>query len=58
MLALGCFIPFVTLAIGAGLGSYFGDVRGGYWGAGGGLGAGILLVAAALLLFNRIRRGG
>jgi hypothetical protein len=30
MLAVGCFIPFVLLAIGAGLGSYLGDIRGGW----------------------------
>jgi hypothetical protein len=58
MLALGCFIPFVTLVIGAGLGSYLGDVRGGYWGAAAGLAAGILFVAAGFALLNRARKGG
>jgi hypothetical protein len=32
MLAIGCLIPFVMLAIGAVLGSYLGDVHGGYRG--------------------------
>jgi hypothetical protein len=57
MLAIGCFIPFVTLAIGAGLGSYLGDVRGGYWGAAAGLCAGVLVVAAGMMALNRARRG-
>jgi hypothetical protein len=56
MLAIGCFIPVVTLIIGAGLGSYIGDVRGGYWGAGAGLGVGILIVAAGFMLLDRVRR--
>ncbi len=40
MLAIGCLIPFVLLAAGAAFGSYFGDVSGGYWGAGTGFLAG------------------
>jgi hypothetical protein len=56
MLAVGCFIPFVLLAIGAGLGSYLGDIRGGYLGAAAGLGAGIVIVAAGFLLLNKARR--
>jgi hypothetical protein len=56
MLALGCFIPFVTLIVGAGLGSYIGDVRGGYWGAGAGLAAGLLIVAAGFGILDRVRR--
>jgi hypothetical protein len=55
MLAVGCFIPFVLLAIGAGIGSYIGDVRGGYWGAGAGLAAGIVIVAAGFALLGRAR---
>jgi hypothetical protein len=55
MLAVGCFIPFVLLAIGAGLGSYLGDIRGGYLGAAAGLGAGIVIVAAGFLLLNKAR---
>jgi hypothetical protein len=58
MLAVGCVIPFVTLAIGAVMGSYIGDVRGGYWGAAAGLGAGMLIVAAGLVVLGRARRGG
>jgi hypothetical protein len=56
MLAVGCFIPFVLLAIGAGLGSYLGDIRGGYLGAAAGLGVGIVIVAAGFLLLNKARR--
>ena len=41
MLAVGCLIPFVMLAAGAVLGSYLGDIHGGYWGAGIGFGAGL-----------------
>ncbi len=55
MLAVGCLIPFVLLAAGAGLGSYLGDIRGGYLGAAAGLGAGILIVAAGFLMLNRAR---
>ncbi len=55
MLAVGCFIPFVLLAVGAGLGSYLGDIRGGYLGAAAGLGAGILIVATGFLMLNRAR---
>jgi hypothetical protein len=58
MLAVGCFIPFATLAIGAGVGSYLGDVRGGYWGAAAGLVAGVVIVAAAFALLARTRRNG
>jgi hypothetical protein len=57
MPALGCFIPFVTVAVGATLGSYLGDVRGGYWGAAAGLGVGLLIAAAFMVALNRARRG-
>jgi hypothetical protein len=53
MLALGCLIPLVTFAIGAGVGSYLGGVQGGYWGAGIGAGTGLLVTVVALLLLNR-----
>jgi hypothetical protein len=56
MLAIGCFIPFVTLVVGAGLGSYIGDVRGGYWGAGAGLAVGLLIVAVGFAVLDRVRR--
>ncbi len=56
MLAVGCIIPFATLAIGAVLGSFFGDIRGGYWGAAAGLASGILIVGAGFALLNRARR--
>jgi hypothetical protein len=55
MLAVGCFIPFVLLAVGAGVGSYFGDIHGGYLGAAAGLAAGIVIVAAGFLLLNKAR---
>jgi hypothetical protein len=55
VLAVGCFIPFALLAIGAALGSYLGADRGGYWGAAAGFGAGIILVGAAFLVLERIR---
>ncbi len=55
MLAIGCFIPFTTLAIGAGVGSYLGDVRGGYQGAAAGLLGGILIVAAGFRLLQKVR---
>lgn len=57
MLALGCFIPFVLLAAGAALGSYLGDVRGGYWGAGTGFGVGILVVVGGMIALSRVRGG-
>ena len=56
MLAVGCLIPFMTLAVGAGLGSYLGDVRGGYWGAGIGFGVGFVIAAAGIMLLSRVRR--
>jgi hypothetical protein len=56
MLAVGCFIPFVLLAVGAALGSYLGGVHGGYWGAGVGFGAGILATGAGMLALDRVRR--
>ena len=57
MLAVGCFIPFVMLAVGAVLGSYLGDVRGGYWGAGIGFGAGVLIAVVAMMVLDRVRAG-
>jgi hypothetical protein len=57
MLAVGCLIPFMTLVIGAGLGSYLGNVQGGYWGAGLGFGAGVLIAIAAMILLDRARVG-
>jgi hypothetical protein len=53
MLALGCLIPLVTFAIGAGVGSYLGGVHGGYWGAGLGFVGGLLVAVAALLILDR-----
>lgn len=58
MLAIGCFVPVVTLAAGAVLGSYLGAERGGYWGAAAGLAAGLLLVAVGLVVLGRARKGG
>jgi hypothetical protein len=55
MLAIGCFIPFVLLVIGAALGSYLGGVHGGYWGAGIGVGAGLLATAAVMMALDRMR---
>lgn len=56
MLAVGCIIPFVTVAIGAGLGSYLGDIHGGYIGAAAGLGAAIVIFAVGFLLLDKLRR--
>lgn len=56
MLAIGCLIPFVTLALGAAIGSYFGDIKGGYWGAGTGFLAGLLLAGIAVAVLGRMRR--
>jgi uncharacterized spore protein YtfJ len=58
MLAIGCFIPFVLLGLGAAIGSYLGADRGGYWGAAAGLGAGILIVAIAFWALERTRSRG
>jgi hypothetical protein len=57
MLAVGCLIPFVMLAAGAVLGSYLGDVHGGYWGAGIGFGGGILIAVAGMIALDRVRAG-
>jgi hypothetical protein len=57
MLAVGCLIPFATLAIGAAVGSYFGAVHGGYWGAGIGFGVGILAAVAGFVVLDRARAG-
>jgi hypothetical protein len=57
MLAVGCLIPFVTLVIGAGVGSYFGAVHGGYWGAGIGFGVGLLIAVAGVIVLDRARAG-
>ncbi|HEX4369461.1 MAG TPA: hypothetical protein VH023_21675 [Rhodopila sp.] len=57
MLAVGCFLPFATLAFGALLGSYLGAVRGGYWGAGIGFGVGILAAVAGFVILDRARAG-
>lgn len=57
MLAVGCFLPFATLTIGAILGSYMGSIRGGYWGAGAGLGVGLLVVVAGFAMLSRVRKG-
>ena len=58
MLAIGCLIPFVLLAAGAALGSYLGDDRGGYWGAGAGFAAGLVVVGAMFWIMERISRRG
>ena len=55
MLAVGCLIPFVMLAVGAVLDSYLGAVHGGYSGAGIGFGAGILIAVAGMITLNRAR---
>jgi hypothetical protein len=55
VLAVGCFFPFATLAVGALLGSYLGAVRGGYWGAGIGFGVGILAAIVGFLVLDRAR---
>jgi hypothetical protein len=57
MLAVGCLIPFVMLAAGAVLGSYLGDVHGGYWGAGIGFCVGILIAVAGMIALDRARAG-
>jgi hypothetical protein len=57
MLAVGCLIPFVMLAAGAVLGSYLGDIHGGYWGAGIGFGAGILIAIVGMVALDRARAG-
>ncbi|MBS0643954.1 MAG: hypothetical protein JSS43_29180 [Proteobacteria bacterium] len=48
----------MLLALGAAIGSYLGDIRGGYWGAGLGFAAGVVLVAGSLAVLNRGRTGG
>ena len=55
MLAVGCLIPFMTLVAGAVLGSYLGEARGGYWGAGIGFGVGLVIAAAGIVLLGRLR---
>jgi hypothetical protein len=57
MLALGCLIPLVTFAIGAGLGSYLGGTSGGYWGSGVGFGVGLLIAIAAMVILERALAG-
>jgi quinol-cytochrome oxidoreductase complex cytochrome b subunit len=57
MLAIGCLIPIATLAAGAVLGSYLGAVHGGYWGAGVGFSAGILIAVAGMIVLDRARAG-
>jgi hypothetical protein len=57
MLAIGCLIPFVTIVIGAGLGSYLGGIHGGYWGAGVGFGVGLLIAVAAMVILERAPAG-
>jgi hypothetical protein len=57
MLAIGCLIPFATLAIGAVVGSYLGAIHGGYWGAGIGFGVGILIAVAGVIVLDRARAG-
>jgi uncharacterized spore protein YtfJ len=57
MLAVGCLIPFVLMAVGAGVGSYLGDISGGYWGAGVGFGAGAIIAAAGFAILDRTRSG-
>ena len=56
MPAIGCLIPLVTLVLGAGVGSYFGDIRGGYIGAGAVLAAGLLAAVIAVFVLGRMRR--
>ncbi|HET6610299.1 MAG TPA: hypothetical protein VFG62_26780 [Rhodopila sp.] len=57
MLAVGCLLPFVTLAVGAIGGSYLGAVQGGYWGAGIGFGVGLLIAVAGFIVLDRARAG-
>jgi hypothetical protein len=58
MLAIGCLIPFVTLALGAVMGSYLGAVHGGYWGAGIGFCTGIVIAVAGMIVLDRARNQG
>jgi hypothetical protein len=53
VLAVGCLIPFALLAVGAAVGSYIGNINGGYWGAGVGFLAGLLVVVAGFVLIDR-----
>jgi hypothetical protein len=55
VLAVGCLIPFALLAVGAAVGSYLGNINGGYWGAGAGFVAGLLIVVAGFVLIDRSR---
>lgn len=57
MLAVGCLVPFALLGLGAAVGSYIGADQGGYWGAGIGFAAGLVLVALAFWLLERSRGG-
>ena len=57
MLAVGCLIPFVLVGIGAALGSYLGADQGGYWGAGAGFAAGLLIVGIMFWGLERFRGG-
>lgn len=55
MLAIGCLVPFVTLALGAAVGSFAGGIHGGYWGAGIGAAIGLVLAAVGFFFLDRLR---
>jgi hypothetical protein len=53
MFAIGCFIPFVLLGVGAVAGGLLGGTTGGLWGGGGGFIVGLVAMVAVLGLFER-----
>jgi hypothetical protein len=56
MLAIGCLLPIVFLAVGAVAGAFFGGVRGGTWGTGIGFAVGCVALIGLLAVLGRIKR--
>lgn len=55
MVAIGCLLPLVLMAGGAVVGGVFGGTTAGLWGAAGGFAIGLILMLAALRMFERAR---
>jgi hypothetical protein len=55
MLAIGCLIPFVLMAVGAAVGGLLGGMTAGAWGCAGGFVVGLIAMVAVLGMFERVK---
>ena len=55
MIAIGCLIPFVLMAVGAAAGGLLGGMAAGLWGGAGGFIVGLIAMVALLGIFERAK---